>query len=84
MLGANEITPLKKCINITYDKTEEVYEIPNYCKNEPVYYYYRGMHCKNKLPYSIHSCPTVHLRERVLTIPFFAKSCPHQIWLKTN
>ena len=48
MLEANEITPLKKCINITYDKSEEVYEIPNYCKNEPVCYDYPEMHCKNK------------------------------------
>jgi hypothetical protein len=36
MLEANEMTPLKKCINVTYDKSGEVYEIPNYCINEPV------------------------------------------------
>lgn len=36
MLEANEITPFKKCINVTYDKSGEVYEIPNYCINEPV------------------------------------------------
>ena len=38
MLEANEITPLKKCINVTYDKSGEVYEIPNYCINDPVLY----------------------------------------------
>ena len=30
MLEANKITPLKKCFNIIYDKSGEVYEIPNY------------------------------------------------------
>ena len=40
MLEANEKTPLKRFINVTYDKSEEVYEIPNYCKNEFVCYDY--------------------------------------------
>ena len=46
MLEANEITPLKKCINVTYDKSGEVYEIPNYCINDPVCYDYPEMHVK--------------------------------------
>ena len=37
-LEANEIAPLKKCINVTYDKSGEVYEIPKYCINDPVKY----------------------------------------------
>ena len=49
MLEANKKTPLKRFINVTYDKSEEVYEIPNYCKNELVCYDYPEMHCKNKL-----------------------------------
>ena len=49
MLEANEKNPLKRFINVTYDKSEEVYEIPNYCKNEFVCYDYPEMHCKNKL-----------------------------------
>ena len=36
MLEANEITPLKNCINVTFDRGGEVYEIPNYCINEPI------------------------------------------------
>ena len=36
MLEANEITPLKHCINVTFDRGGEVYEIPNYCINEPI------------------------------------------------
>ena len=46
MLEANEITPLKKCINVTYDKSGEVYEIPNYCINDPVSYDLPEMHLK--------------------------------------
>ena len=38
MLEAYEITPLEKCINVTIDKNGEVYEIPNYCINDPVEY----------------------------------------------
>ena len=38
MLEANEITPLLKCINVTYDKNGAVYEILNYCINDPVEY----------------------------------------------
>jgi len=38
MLESNEITPLIKCINITFDKNGGVYEIPNYCINDPVKY----------------------------------------------
>ena len=46
MLEANEITPLKKCINVTYDKAGEVYEIPNYCINDPVSFDLPEMHIK--------------------------------------
>ena len=46
MLEANEITPLQKCINVTYDKAGEVYEIPNYCINEPVSYDLPETHVK--------------------------------------
>jgi len=46
MLEANEIFPLKKCINVTYDKAGEVYEIPNYCINEPVSYDLPETHVK--------------------------------------
>ena len=46
MLEVNEITPLLKCINVTYDKSGEVYEIPNYCINDPVSYDLPEMHVK--------------------------------------
>ena len=46
MLEANEITPLQKCINVTYDKAGEVYEIPNYCINEPYTYDLPETHVK--------------------------------------
>ena len=46
MLEANEITPLQKCINVTYDKAGEVYEIPNYCINEPFAYDLPETHVK--------------------------------------
>ena len=44
MLEANEITPLRKCLNVTYDKAGEVYEIPNYCINEPYSFDLPEMH----------------------------------------
>ena len=46
MLEANEITPLKNCLNVTYDRTGEVYEIPNYCINEPISYDLPESHMK--------------------------------------
>ena len=46
MLEANEITPLKNCINITFDKGGEVYEIPNYCINDPLIYDLPESHLK--------------------------------------
>ena len=46
MLEANEIFPLKKCINVTYDKAGELYEIPNYCINEPVSFDLPEIHVK--------------------------------------
>jgi len=46
MLEANEITPLKNCLNVTYDRGGEVYEIPNYCINEPYTYDLPESHLK--------------------------------------
>ncbi len=37
-LSALEITPYKDCINICYDNAGAIYEIPNYCINDPVEY----------------------------------------------
>ena len=37
-LEANEIIPYKNCINVTYDRMGGIYEIPNYCIQEPVEY----------------------------------------------
>ena len=38
MLQAYDLVPLKECINITYDSLGGIYEIPNYCINEPYQY----------------------------------------------
>jgi hypothetical protein len=46
MLEANEITPLKNCLNVTFDRAGEVYEIPNYCINEPYSYDFPESHMK--------------------------------------
>ena len=46
MLEASELTPLTKCINVTYDISGEIYEIPNYCINDPVLYDLPEMHVK--------------------------------------
>ena len=46
MLEANEITPLKNCLNVTFDRAGEVYEIPNYCINEPYSYDLPESHMK--------------------------------------
>ena len=54
MLEANEIKPLLKCINITYDKNGAVYEIPNYCINDPISYDLTEMHAKKKKNKEIH------------------------------
>ena len=40
MFEANEIKPLLKRINFTYDKNGAVYEIPNYCINEHIHMIY--------------------------------------------
>jgi hypothetical protein len=37
-LEANEIIPYKNCINVTYDRMGGIYEIPNYCIQDPVDY----------------------------------------------
>ena len=38
MLEAFGLVPYNKCINITYDPSGALYEIPNYCINEPYKY----------------------------------------------
>ena len=38
MLEAYDLIPLNNCINITYDSLGGLYEIPNYCINEPYKY----------------------------------------------
>ena len=38
MLTAGGIKPYKDCINITYDNKGALYEIPNYCINDPMKY----------------------------------------------
>jgi hypothetical protein len=37
-LSALEIRPYKECINICYDSSGAIYEIPNYCIHEPYEY----------------------------------------------
>lgn len=37
-LIAAGVTPVKDCINATYDGTGAIYEIPNYCINDPFKY----------------------------------------------
>ncbi len=67
MLEANEIFPLKKCINVTYDKAGEVYEIPNYCINDPVSY----------------DLPEAHVKKpEKKTIKFFVRQGAKQIKIK--
>ena len=38
MLEAYDLLPLKGCLNITYDSLGGLYEIPNYCINDPYKY----------------------------------------------
>ena len=38
MLEAYDLIPLNNCINVTYDSLGGLYEIPNYCINEPYKY----------------------------------------------
>ena len=38
MLMAYDLVPFKECLNITYDSLGGIYEIPNYCINEPYKY----------------------------------------------
>ncbi len=50
-LSALEIRPYKDCIDICYDNAGELYEIPNYCINDPVEYKVtNNKHNKNKPP----------------------------------
>lgn len=37
-LEAGGIKPANKCINFCYDLQGAVYEVPNYCINDPVFY----------------------------------------------
>ena len=34
-MDAADIKPVKKCLNICYDLQGAIYEIPNYCLNQP-------------------------------------------------
>jgi hypothetical protein len=38
VLEATEVRPYNSCINICYDNAGAIYEIPNYCINEPFEY----------------------------------------------
>ena len=42
------VRPLQNCINIVYDSKGILYEIPNYCINEPYKYELEGDDEKNK------------------------------------
>ena len=46
MLQAYDLKPLLNCINITYDNMGGLYEIPNYCINEPSKYDLPESHVK--------------------------------------
>jgi hypothetical protein len=37
-LQAENVTPYNCCINVTYDSKGAIYEIPNYCINDPCIY----------------------------------------------
>ena len=80
MLEANEITPLKKCINVTYDKAGEVYEIPNYCINEPVSYDLPEMHIKKPMKKSV----SFHVRKGAQQIKIKAANTTQVEKLKSN
>ena len=80
MLEANEITPLKKCINVTYDKAGEVYEIPNYCINEPVSYDLPEMHIKKPEKKNV----SFHVRKGAQQIKIKALNTTQVEKLKSN
>ena len=80
MLEANEITPLKKCINVTYDKAGEVYEIPNYCINEPVSYDLPEMHIKKPMKKNV----SFHVRKGAQQIKIKAANTTQVEKLKSN
>lgn len=46
MLSAYDLKPYKNCINITYDASGTLYEIPNYCIHDPVSYDFPESHKK--------------------------------------
>jgi hypothetical protein len=69
MLEASEITPLMKCINVTYDTSGGIYEIPNYCINDPVVY----------------DLPETHIKKpKEKEINFYARKGTKQIKLKAS
>ena len=80
MLEANEITPLKKCINVTYDKAGEVYEIPNYCINEPVSFDLPEMHIKKPMKKNV----SFHVRKGAQQIKIKAANTTQVEKLKSN
>ena len=80
MLEANEITPLKKCINVTYDKAGEVYEIPNYCINDPVSYDLPEMHMKKPNQKKV----SFFVRKGVKQIKIVAKNTTNIEKVKSN
>ena len=80
MLEANEITPLKQCINVTYDKSGEVYEIPNYCINEPVSFDLPEMHVKKPEKKSV----SFHIRKGAQQIKIKAYNTTPVEKLKSN
>ena len=80
MLEANEMTPLKKCINVTYDKSGEVYEIPNYCINEPVKFDLPESHVKKPEKKNL----SFHIRKGVQQIKIKASNYTLVSKLKIN
>ena len=46
ILQANDLSPLQNCINVTYDNSGGLYEIPNYCINDPSKYDLPESHVK--------------------------------------
>ena len=52
MLNAGGIKPYKDCINITFDNKGALYEIPNYCINDPMKYEISDIEYDKKTPKS--------------------------------
>ena len=62
MLEAYNLVPYKDCINITYDSLGGLYEIPNYCINDPYKYEIEEEEKKERPP---EEKLTFHLRKGV-------------------